>query len=47
MKFGTVINIDPKNIVLCDFCDRDWTDSDEQGGFYFNPKRYVQIAQIK
>lgn len=32
------IIIDPGNVVLCDFCDEDYTESDETGGFLFGRK---------
>ena len=31
-KHCKVIHIDPGNTVLCDFCNDDFTDSDETGG---------------
>lgn len=33
-----VINIDPGNIVLCDLCNKDYTNSDEKGGILFSGK---------
>ena len=30
-----VIEVNPGNCVLCDICNRDFTDSDESGGFLF------------
>ncbi len=38
MEFDKVIVIDPGNTVVCDFCDDDFTNSDEQGGFLFQSK---------
>lgn len=32
------IVLDPGNTVLCDYCNRDYTDSAEQGGFLFGSK---------
>ena len=29
------IVIDPGNVVVCDFCSEDYTDSDEQGGILY------------
>lgn len=34
----TVITIDVGNIVVCDLCNKDFTDSDESGGFLFGGK---------
>ena len=34
----TVINIDPGDVVLCDLCNEDYTNSDEKGGFLFSGK---------
>lgn len=31
----TKITIDPERIVLCDFCNKDFTNSQESGGFLF------------
>jgi hypothetical protein len=33
-----VIHIDPGNNVVCDWCDKDWTDNPESGGFLFQSK---------
>lgn len=30
----TTIDIDPGDVVLCDGCNKDFTDSDERGGIY-------------
>lgn len=30
--FDTVITIDPGHLVICDFCNKDWTGSEESGG---------------
>ncbi len=38
MKNFTVIKIEPGNIVLCDWCDKDWTDRPESGGFLLQSK---------
>ena len=35
MEFDNIIVIDPGNVVICDFCDDDFTNSTEQGGFLF------------
>ena len=32
----TIIELEPGNVVLCDLCNDDFTDSDEQGGFLFS-----------
>jgi len=34
----TVIHLDPGNTVLCDFCNKDYTTSDESGGILFGSK---------
>lgn len=34
----TIIEIDPGNVVLCDFCNEDYTFSNEQGGLLFGSK---------
>jgi hydrogenase maturation factor HypF (carbamoyltransferase family) len=34
MKFD-VIEVDPGNVVVCDFCNKDYTNSTETGGFLF------------
>lgn len=33
---ATVISIDPGNMVVCDFCNKDWTDSKQSGGMLFS-----------
>lgn len=35
MKNLTIININPGNIVLCDLCNKDYTNSKEVGGMLF------------
>jgi len=34
----TVINIDPGDTVLCDLCNKDFTEDDSTGGFLFSGK---------
>jgi len=34
----TVITIDPEEIVLCDLCNKDYTHSEDKGGFLFSGK---------
>lgn len=34
----TIVTIDPGEIVLCDLCNKDYTNSDEKGGFLFESK---------
>ena len=34
-KTFTVIDIDPGDTVLCDLCNKDWTNSEVPGGFLF------------
>jgi hydrogenase maturation factor HypF (carbamoyltransferase family) len=33
-----IIRIDPGNVVLCDLCNEDYTNSDEKGGLLFSSK---------
>ncbi len=33
-----IIKIDPGDTVLCDLCNKDYTNSDESGGFLFQSK---------
>jgi hypothetical protein len=33
-----IIVIDLGNKVLCDFCNKDWTNKDKSGGFIFGSK---------
>ncbi len=33
-----VFKIEPGNIVLCDLCNEDWTNSEVSGGFLFQSK---------
>jgi len=37
-KGFTVVTINPGKIVLCDLCNKDYTDSEEKGGFLFSGK---------
>lgn len=32
----TIIRINPGNTVLCDLCNKDYTNSEEKGGFLFS-----------
>jgi hypothetical protein len=32
VRYDTVIRVDPGPVVLCDFCNTEYTESDEQGG---------------
>jgi hydrogenase maturation factor HypF (carbamoyltransferase family) len=39
LKDFTVINVDPEDTVMCDFCDEDYTnDNKTTGGFLFSGK---------
>jgi hypothetical protein len=33
-----IIGAEPSKTVLCDFCNKDWSDSDKSGGFLFQSK---------
>ena len=37
-KDWEVININPGNIILCDLCNKDFTNSDAKGGYLFGSK---------
>lgn len=39
------IVIDPGNVVLCDYCNDEFTDSDETGGFLFGRKAVCPHCQ--
>ena len=34
----TIVNIDPGDTVLCDLCNKDFTEDDSTGGFLFSGK---------
>ena len=38
MKPDFIINVNPGRYVICDICNKDWTESDVSGGFLFGSK---------
>lgn len=38
LEFDHVIKVDPGRCVVCDFCNKDWTDSPISGGILFGSK---------
>ena len=36
--FDVVVKMEPGDVVLCDLCNKDWTDSDVSGGLLFSSK---------
>ena len=41
-----VIHIDPGNSVICDYCNKDWTDSPESGGLLFQSKAVCPDCEL-
>lgn len=45
MKDFEMVEIDAGDIVLCDMCNKDWTNSDVSGGFLFQSKAVCPDCQ--
>lgn len=41
------ITINPGNRILCDLCNKDWTDSKQTGGFLFESKAVCPDCEPK